>query len=132
MIVPMLVCRDAAAASDFCQQAFGAVEVGRRPNPDGSVLHATLTIGEMLVMLHGEHPTLGSRAPEPDGSSPVVIYLYLDDVDDIMARAVAAGARVLLPATDQPWGQRVGRILDPAGHVWNIATRTGQGPVRQP
>jgi PhnB protein len=124
MVVPMLVCGDAGAEADFCKQAFGAVEAGRRLGEDGRVLHATLTIGDALVMLHGEHPRFASRAPLADGSSPVVIYLYLADVDAAMARAVAAGASVLLPAIDQPWGQRVGRIVDPAGHVWNLATRT--------
>ena len=125
-VIPMLVCRDAAAEIEFLRAAFGAVELSRRSAPDGSVLHATLGIGELLIMLHGETERLASRAPQPDGSSPVVIYLYLEDVDAVIARAVAAGARILTPLADQPWGDRMGRIVDPAGHVWNVASRVDE------
>ncbi len=124
--IPMLVCRDATAEIDFCQRAFGAVELSRRAAPDGSVIHATLKIGEAMIMVHNESPHLASRAPQPDGSSPVVIYLYGEAVDPVIERAVAAGARVLLPATNQFWGDRVGRIVDPEGHVWNVAARVGE------
>src|SRR3954468_23044749 len=120
--VPMLVCRDAAAEIAFCKAAFNAAELSRRSD-GASVVHATLKIGDALIMVHGEVAKLASRAPSPDGSSPVVTYLYLDDVDGVIARAEAAGARVLVPITDAPWGDRVGRIIDPAGHVWNVATR---------
>ena len=123
MIIPMLVCRDAAAEIDFCQRALGATELSRREAVDGSVLHATLMIDESLIMIHDESPHLQSSAPQQDGSSPVVIYLYTDDVDAVIDRAIAAGARVLLPAEDQFWGDRVGRIVDPSGHVWNLAAR---------
>jgi len=123
LIIPMLVCRDAAAEIDFCRRAFGAVEVSRRAASDGSVVHATLTIGTAMVMVHGEAPHLASLPPLPDGSSPVVIYLYLADVDAAIERAKNAGARLLLPAANQSWGDRVGRIVDPAGHVWNVTTR---------
>ncbi|MEO8348395.1 MAG: VOC family protein [Acidobacteriota bacterium] len=123
MVTPMLVCRDAAAEIDFCKTTFGAVELGRRPGPDGTVAHALLTIGSAMVMIEGEWPTLASRAPKPDGSSPVVIYLYVPDVDSAIERAAAAGARVLLPVQNQFWGDRTGRIVDPSGHVWTISTR---------
>ncbi len=119
----MLVCVDAAAEIEFCKIAFGAVELARRSGLDGTVVHATLTIGEALAMVHGEFPALASRAPPPDGSSPVVIYIYVDDVDRVAERALAAGARILLPVANTFWGDRVGRIIDPSGHVWNIATR---------
>jgi PhnB protein len=122
-VIPMLVCLDSAAEIDFCKAAFGAVEMSRRSGEDGNVTHATLGIGELLIMLHGETQHLASRAPQLDGSSPVVIYIYLEDVDAVIERAVAAGARVLLPAEDAFWGDRVGRIIDPSGHVWNIASR---------
>jgi PhnB protein len=122
----MLTCRDAAAEIEFLKAAFGAVELSMRSAPDGSVLHATLGIGEHLIMLHGETEHLASRAPQGDGSSPVVIYLYLEDVDAAIARAVAAGARILTPLADQPWGDRMGRIIDPSGHVWNVASRVDE------
>jgi len=123
VVIPMLVCNDGAAEIDFCKTAFDAVELSRRVAPDGSVVHATLKIGGALIMIHGAFPALASRAPQPDGSSPVVIYLYVEDADPVIERAVAAGARILIPAADQFWGDRVGRIIDPAGHVWNVAAR---------
>ena len=123
MIVPMLVCRDAAEEITFCQQAFAAVELYRRTAKDEKVVHATLMIHESLFMVHDVSAHLASLAPALDGSSPVVNYLYGDEVDEVMERSVAAGAKVLLPAADQAWGDRVGRIVDPSGHVWNIATR---------
>ena len=123
VVMPMLVCRDAAAEIDFCLTTFGAVERVRRPGPDGKVAHAMVTIGPAMVMIEGEWPTLASRAPQPDGSSPVVLYLYVEDVDKVIERAVAAGARVLLPVKNQFWGDRTGRIIDPSGHVWTISTR---------
>lgn len=123
MIIPMLVCRDAAAESEFCKVAFGAQELSRRTADDGSVIHATLMIYQALIMVHNESPHLASKAPQIDGSSSVVTYLYDEDVDVIIERAVAAGAQILLPAENQFWGDRVGRIMDPAGHVWNIAAR---------
>ena len=122
-VIPMLVCADAAAEIEFCKAAFGAAELSRRAAEDGSVTHATLGIGELLIMVHGETRHLASRAPLKDGSSPVVIYLYLDDVDGVVERAVAAGARILTPLEDQFWGDRMGRIVDPQGHVWNVASR---------
>jgi PhnB protein len=123
VVMPMLVCRDAAAEIDFCKTTFGAVELVRRPGPDGTVAHALVTIGPAMVMIEGEWPTAASRAPLPDGSSPVVIYVYVENVDKVVARAVAAGARVLTPVKNQFWGDRTGRILDPSGHVWTISTR---------
>jgi len=119
----MLVCRDASSEIDFCKSAFGAAELSRRSREDGTVVHATLQIGEAMLMIHGEFSNLASRSPQSDGSSPVVIYLYIEDVDRVIERAVEAGARTLIPVTNAFWGDRVGRIIDPAGHVWNIATR---------
>jgi PhnB protein len=123
VVIPMLVCRDVSAEIDFCKTAFGAVELGRRPGPDGSVAHALLTVGGGMIIVEAEWPALASRAPPPDGSSPVVVYVYVVDVDAAVGRAVAAGARVLLPVKDQFWGDRTGRVVDPAGHVWTVATR---------
>ena len=123
VVMPMLVCRDASAELEFCKTTFGAVELLRRPGPDGTVAHALVTIGPAMVMIEAEWPTLASRAPQSDGSSPVVIYVYVEDVDKVIARAVAAGAKVLLPVKNQFWGDRTGRIVDPSGHVWTISTR---------
>ena len=123
VVMPMLVCRDVAAEIDFCKTTFGALELLRRPGPDGTVAHAAVTIGGAMIMIEGEWPTLASRAPRPDGSSPVVLYVYVEDVDTVIERAVAAGAKILLPVQNQFWGDRTGRIIDPSGHVWTISTR---------
>jgi PhnB protein len=108
---------------DFCGSTFGAVERLRRPGPDGTVAHALMTIGPAMVMIESEWPTLTSRAPKPDGSSPVVVFVYVEDVDQTVERAVAAGAKVLIPVQNQFWGDRIAWIMDPSGHVWTIATR---------
>jgi len=127
----MLVCRDAAAEIDFCKTTFGAVELVRRAGPDGKVAHAALTIGGAMVMIEGEWPGIVSRPPPPDGSSPVVIYVYVADVDAVIERAVSAGAKVLLPVKDQFWGDRTGRILDPSGHLWTISTRIEETSTKE-
>ena len=100
-MIPMLVCHDVAAQLDFYRATFGAVELGRRPGPDGAVAHALLTINGAMIILEAEWPGLASRAPQPDGSSPVVIFVYVEDVDATMTRAVTAGAKVLLPVKNQ-------------------------------
>lgn len=123
VVIPRLVCRDPAGAIDFCVRTFGAVERVRRPGPDGTVAHSMLTIGPAMLMIEAEWPSLTSRAPTPDGSSPVVIYVYVPDVDQTVDRATAAGAQVLIPATDQFWGDRTAWIMDPSGHVWTVASR---------
>jgi PhnB protein len=122
-LIPMLVCRDGASEIAFCKTVFGATELSRRSGDDQSVVHATVSINGALIMVHGEFPALGSRAPEMNGSSSVVVYLYVEDVDLTIDKAVGAGAKILIPVDNMPWGDRTGRILDPQGHVWNISTR---------
>jgi PhnB protein len=122
-IIPRLVCNDGAAEIDFCVDTFEAVELNRRLGPDGMMAHALLTIGGEMIMIEGEWPTLSSRAPKPDGSSPVVIFVYVEDVDKTVERAVAKGAKAIMQPQDQFWGDRIAWIMDPSGHVWTIATR---------
>jgi len=123
VVIPRLVCRDPAAMIEFCASTFGAVERVRRPGPDGKVAHALMMIGPAMVMIESEWPTLTSRAPKSDGSSPVVIFVYVEDVDQTVERAIAGGAKMLIPAQNQFWGDRIAWIMDPSGHVWTIATR---------
>jgi PhnB protein len=123
IIMPRLVCRDPAAEIDFCVRTFEAAVLNRRPGPDGSVAHALLTIGPEMIMIEAEWPTLPSRAPTADGTSPVVIFVYVPDVDRTVERALACGGKVLVPAQDQFWGDRTAWVMDPAGHVWTVATR---------
>ncbi len=122
-VIPRLVCADPAAVITFCTSTFDVVERVRRPGPDGTVVHALLTIGSAMIMIEAEWPTLPSRAPKQDGSSPVVLYVYVEDVDQAVQRAVAAGGQLLIPAKNQFWGDRTALIMDPSGHVWTIAMR---------
>jgi len=122
-VMPMLVCQDVCAEIDFCTSTFDAAELVRRPGPDGNVAHAALTINGAMIMIECEWPTLQSRSPKPDGSSPVIIYVYVNDVDATVEKAMVAGAKILLPAKDQFWGDRTARIMDPQGHVWTISGR---------
>ena len=123
LIVPRLFCRDVGIEIDFCMSTFEALERVRRPGPDGTVAHALLSIGPAMVMIEREWPELTTRAPTLDGSSPVVLYVYVENVDAVIQRAVASHAKLLSPIQDQFWGDRTGWIMDPAGHVWTVATR---------
>lgn len=123
VVIPRLVCRDVEAEIDFCVSTFAAVEVGRRSDSAATVVHALMTIGPAMIMIEAEKSLMQSRAPAPDGSSPVVIFVYVEDVDRTVERALGHGARLLMPAQNQFWGDRVAWITDPAGHVWTIASR---------
>lgn len=122
-VIPRLFCRDPAAEIDFCKAAFGAQEGVVRPGADGKVAHAMMLFGPAMLMIESEWPEATNRAPAMDGSSSVALYIYVEDVDDVVTRAVARGARVLMSPADQFWGDRTAWILDPSGHVWTVATR---------
>ena len=121
-VTPHLVCAGAAAAIDFYKKAFGAVEHGRLPGPDGRIMHAMLRIGDSAIMLVDEMPEWGSLGPKALKGSPVTIHLYVDDADAFVKRAAQAGAKVTMPVAEQFWGDRYGRIEDPFGHHWSVAT----------
>lgn len=121
-VTPHLVCEGAAAAIAFYKKAFGAQEIARLPGRDGKLMHAHLTINGASVMLVDDFPDWGSLGPRALKGSPVTIHLYVDDVDAVVARAVDAGAQVTMPVADQFWGDRYGRLEDPFGHQWSIAT----------
>ncbi len=131
VVIPRLVCREPIRAIEFCSSVFDAVELGRRGGSDGQVVHALMTIGPAMIMIESEWPTLPSRAPAPDGSSPVVIFVYVDDVDRTVNRGLAHGARILVPAQDQFWGDRVAWLMDPESHVWTIASRIEETSEQQ-
>jgi PhnB protein len=121
-VTPHLVCAGAAKAIEFYKQAFGAEESARLPGPDGRIMHADVKIGDSHVMLVDEMPEWGALGPKSLKGSPVTIHLYVDDVDAVVARAVKAGAKVTMPVADQFWGDRYGKLEDPFGHHWSIAT----------
>jgi uncharacterized glyoxalase superfamily protein PhnB len=121
-VTPHLVCDGAAEAIEFYKKAFGAVEIARLPAPNGRIMHAQVRIGDSPVMLVDENPECGSAAPTTLKGSPVSIHLYVNDADAFAARAAAAGAKVLMPVSEQFWGDRFGVLQDPYGHLWSVAT----------
>lgn len=120
-VTPYLVVRDAAKAIEFYTKAFGAQEVYRMPGPDGKVMHAELQIGGSRLMLGEECPGQ-SKSPQTLGGTACNIHLYVEDADQLFNRAVSAGAQVRFPVTDMFWGDRYGKLTDPFGHEWGIAT----------
>jgi len=121
-ITPYLIVRRGAAAIEFYKRAFGAVEHERMEGPGGKIRHAEITIGDSRVMLADEHPEIDALGPETIGGSPVSLHLYVEDVDAVVARAIAAGAALTRAVADQFYGDRVGGVSDPFGHRWFIAT----------
>lgn len=122
-VTPHLVCKGAAQAIEFYKNAFGAEERGRLSTPDGrNVLHASLSIGDSVIMLADEFPDWGSVGPETLKGTPVVIHLYVEDVDSVFDQAVRAGGTVTMPLEDMFWGDRYGKLRDPFGHSWSVAT----------
>jgi PhnB protein len=121
-ITPYLVVKDAAGAIEFYKKVFGAQELFRLGGPDGKVGHAELKVGDSVVMLADEAPQMGSLAPPTIGGSPVRILLYVENVDEVVPRAVTAGAKIVRPIADQFYGDRAGGIEDPYGHYWHVAT----------
>ena len=121
-VTPHLICEGAAEAIDFYVKAFGAAELARLPGPDGRLMHAMVRIGDSNIMLVDAFPEWGSPGPKALEGSPVVLHLYVPDVDATVAQAVAAGAKVTMPVSDMFWGDRYGQLVDPFGHRWSVAT----------
>lgn len=121
-LTPHLVCRDANAAMDFYIQAFGATDEGRMPGPDGKLMHGMLRIGDSALMLAEENSGCAMSSPLSLNGSSVTIHLYVEHADATIEQAVTAGARVTMPAEDMFWGDRYGRLVDPFGHEWSVAT----------
>jgi PhnB protein len=123
-LTPYLTVRGAAEAIEFYKKAFGAEVHGQMPAPDGRVMHAELQIGDSRIMLADEFPDMGSRAPATLGGTAGGVHVYVQDVDAAWARAVAAGATVVMPLADMFWGDRYGKLRDPYGHEWSLASHT--------
>jgi PhnB protein len=121
-ITVYITCKDAGRAIDFYKQAFGAVEELRLAEPSGRIGHAELRIGNSLLMLSDEYPEMEIKSPQTIGGTPAVISVEVDDADATVGRAVAAGARVIQPLSDQFYGYRSGKVADPFGHVWGVMT----------
>lgn len=121
-ITPYMTIRDASDAIDFYREAFGATETFRWADPDGRIRHAEIMLGDSPIMLTDEAPDFGMAGPLSFGGSPIHMFLYVEDVDALFERAIAAGATELMPVEDSEDGDRRGGITDPFGHVWYIAT----------
>lgn len=121
-VTPYIVVRGAAEAIEFYKKAFGAVERMSMPGPDGKVMHAEIQIGDSIVMLSEEFPEMDSPSPATLGGTTCNVHLYVDDADAWFNRAVAAGAKVVFPMADMFWGDRYGKLSDPFGHSWGVAT----------
>ena len=121
-VTPYLIIKDAASAIDYYKQAFKAKVLMCLSEPSGKVGHAEIKIGDSRIMLADEYPEMGSRGPQSFGGSPVSILLYMDDCDEIFDRAIAKGAKIVKPMSDQFYGDRAGTLEDPFGHIWTIAT----------
>jgi PhnB protein len=121
-VTPYLIVTGGSAAIEFYKRVFGATERMRMAQPDGTVGHAELEIGDSVVMLADEFPDMGARSATSVGGSPVIIHLYVENVDAVVASAVEAGARLVRPVEDQFYGDRSGQIEDPFGHLWSVGT----------
>jgi PhnB protein len=119
---PYLIVHDAAKAIEFYKKGFGAIELMRMPGPDGRIMHAEIKIGDSIIMLADESPEMGYRSPLALGGTPVSLLLYLEDVDARFEQAVAAGAKVQRSLRDEFYGDRMGTVVDPFGHIWSLST----------
>jgi uncharacterized glyoxalase superfamily protein PhnB len=123
-ITPHLVCKDAAKAIDFYVNAFGAEELMRFPAPDGKgVWHAQLRIGDSVFLVSDDVSSGARHAASPDHPAATGIQLYVDDADALFWRATNEGAQSAMPVQEMFWGDRMGVVVDPFGHTWNISTR---------
>jgi uncharacterized glyoxalase superfamily protein PhnB len=119
-----IVVEGAADAMDFYKRAFGAEELGRAPMPDGQrLMHGLMRLGDSMLMLVDAFPEFGARGPKAIGGSPVTLHVYVEDADEAFQRALDAGCTVAMPLADMFWGDRYGKVRDPFGHEWSIATK---------
>lgn len=121
-VTPYMTLNDAARAIDFYKRAFGAQEVMRMEAPNGKIGHAEIKIGDSVIMLGDEMPGSLSRSPQSLGANTGGIFIYVDNADAVFNQAVAAGAQVEMALADMFWGDRYGRLKDPFGHSWSVAT----------
>jgi PhnB protein len=121
-VTPYLVLDNAAQAIEYYKRAFGAKEIVRMDGPPGKIGHAELKIGDSMLMLADEMPGSSGRSPKSLGGTTTGVFLYVEDVDATFNQAVAAGAKTEMPPTDMFWGDRFGKLIDPFGHSWALAT----------
>ena len=120
-VTPFLTIDGAAAAIDWYKKAFGAKELTRQPTPDGKLLHASIRIGDSILMMSDAFPRPGEQNPESLGTSAVSLHVYSKNVDKIWQQAVDAGAKPIMPLDNMFWGERYGQLNDPFGNKWSIS-----------
>jgi PhnB protein len=138
-VTPFLCVKDAARAIEFYRHAFGATELERMAEPDGKINHSMLKIGDSLIRISDDSSKHAaewvakgwSRSPHSLGGTPVHFYVYVPDSDAVFKRAIAAGAKVMEPVADKVWGDRIGSLTDPFGHIWMIATHKKDVPIKE-
>jgi PhnB protein len=132
-VTPSLTVAGAAKALEFYGAVFGATERMRFPGPGGTIAHAEIQIGDSVVIVEDEDPRRGTKAPPSGGlsGSPASLFLYVEDVDAVIARAVELGATLQRPAEDQFYGDRDGHIVDPFGHGWTVASHVEDVPPEE-
>jgi PhnB protein len=130
-LTPSLTIKGADTAIDWYTKVFGAKLLNRMGTPDGKgVWHAELRVGDSVLMLNDPDPRMGAEPPQ-DAAVYAQIHVYMEGVDDVFQRAVAAGAKPRMPPTDMFWGDRYAQITDPFGHVWTLATHTEDVPASE-
>jgi PhnB protein len=130
-VTPYLAVDDAAQAIEYYKKAFGAKERVRMDAPGGKIGHAELEIGDALVMLSDPFPQASTRPPKELGGTSASVFMYVEDVDDVVKQAVNEGATLTMEVADQFWGDRFGTVTDPFGHVWSIATHVEDVPPEE-
>jgi PhnB protein len=130
-VTPYLAVDDAARAIEYYAKAFGAKELGRMDAPGGKVGHAELQIGDSRIMLSDPFPQSSTRPPKELGGTTGSVFMYVEDVDAVVKRAVDAGATITMEPDNMFWGDRFGTITDPFGHVWSIATHVEDVPPEE-
>ena len=130
-LTPSLAVDNAAEAIEFYKRAFGARERARMEGPGGTIAHAELESGDSVLMLSDPFPQAGASSPTQVGATTVGLFLYVEDVDAVVKRAVDAGATVTMPVDDMFWGDRFGSVSDPYGHSWSLATHVEDVPPEE-
>ena len=130
-VTPYLAVDDAAQAIEYYKKAFGAKERARMDAPNGKIGHAELEIGDSLVMLSDPFPHATTRPPKELGGTSGSVFMYVEDVDAVVKKAVDEGATITMEVADQFWGDRFGSVRDPYGHVWGVATHVEDVPPEE-
>lgn len=125
-VTASLCVTDVKAATEFYKKAFGFQKRGIMNGPDGKPVHAELTLRGTTLMLGPEMPEMGARSAKTIGASPTTLYLLVEKVDQVVAKAAKLGAKLQGPVSDMFWGDRCGRLVDPEGYTWYIATHIAE------